>query len=180
MANFWKHFDHNWQRMPDDSGRHIEPGHMLEWAWILGEYGRATNANTNTNQNAIIAGLIDWAEAHGVDHQSGITYNVVRDDGTPIDRGSRTWPNTERLKAAVVAHTVLQRDAAQTRAIAVQSIDVLFKRYLATDGMNKVAGGWVDHFKADGSVNAANMPTSTFYHVFLALAEALNAKGLVE
>jgi mannose/cellobiose epimerase-like protein (N-acyl-D-glucosamine 2-epimerase family) len=175
-----EYFDHNWQRMPDDSGRHIEPGHMLEWAWILGEYGRATNANTNTNQNAIIAGLIDWAEAHGVDHQSGITYNVVRDDGTPIDRGSRTWPNTERLKAAVVAHTVLQRDAAQTRAIAVQSIDVLFKRYLATDGMNKVAGGWVDHFKADGSVNAANMPTSTFYHVFLAFAEALNAKGLVE
>lgn len=171
-----EYFDDNWQRMPNDSGRHIEPGHMLEWAWILGEYGRATN----TDQRVIIAGLIDWAEKHGVDHTSGITYNVVRDDGTPIDRGSRTWPNTERLKAAVVAHNVLKRDPAQTRAIAAQCVDVLLNRYLATDGTNKVPGGWVDHFKADGSVNAANMPASTFYHVFLAFAEALNAEGLIE
>jgi mannose/cellobiose epimerase-like protein (N-acyl-D-glucosamine 2-epimerase family) len=166
-------FDHNLQRMPDKSGRHIEPGHMLEWSWILGEYGRASG----TDQREAITSLINWAERHGVDHATGITYNVVQDDGTPLDRGSRTWPNTERLKAAVVAHRMnISLDGVDARTMAKQAVDVLLSRYLATD----TKGGWIDHISHDGSVIAANMPTSTLYHVFLAFAEAVGTEGLLD
>ena len=167
-------FDDGWQRMPDGaiySGRHIEPGHMLEWAWILAEYARASGIR----QDDTVGKLIGWATRHGVDPTTGITYNAVRDDGTPLDRGSRTWPNTERLKAIVAAHGTLKHDPANTRAAAAQTIAVLMNRYLATP----LRGGWIDHFREDGSIAAANMPASTFYHVYLALAEALAADGLI-
>lgn len=179
-ATLAEFFDDNWQRLPDGpqgrgispSGRHIEPGHMLEWAWILGEYARTSGIRQHTN----IATLIDWATQHGVDPTTGVTYNAVRDDGTPLDRGSRTWPNTERLKAIVAAHCTLQRDFASTRAAASQTVAVLMNRYLATP----LRGGWIDHFREDGSIASANMPASTFYHVYLALAEALDADGLID
>ena len=83
-----------------------EPGHQLEWAWILANHQRLTGRDNGD----IVTGLIGFAERHGVDPTSQITFNAVRDDGTPLDRGSRTWPNTERIKAAVAGFERHGRD----------------------------------------------------------------------
>ena len=72
----------------------VEPGHQFEWAWILANYSRLGEVALNDEISALVA----WSERHGVDPASGATFNQVRDDGEPLDRGSRTWPNTERLK----------------------------------------------------------------------------------
>jgi len=45
----------------------------------------------------------------------------------------------------------------------------LLNRYLAVEPL----GGWLDAFNQAGQPTAKAMPTSTFYHLFLAFAEVL-------
>jgi N-acylglucosamine 2-epimerase/mannose-6-phosphate isomerase len=156
-------FTQDWARAPGDAGRLIEPGHQFEWAWILAQHQKLGGGD----HRATISALIDFGERYGIDPASGATFNAVRDDGAPLDRASRTWPNTERIKAAVAAvETLGQADA---RANADAAAGVLLERYLAVEP----AGTWIDLFDVDGRPAAANVPTSSLYHVFLAFAEYL-------
>lgn len=162
-------FDEDWGRRSDDDGRRVDPGHMFEWAWVLAEHMR----QAEVDHTDAIAALIDFAERHGVDPKTGATYNAVRDDGAPIDQGSRTWPNAERLKAAVAARETLGRDTAQ---IARQTTELLLDRYLGVEQK----GGWADAFDRNGAAIAPNMPTSTLYHIALAFFEALRMTSVYE
>jgi mannose/cellobiose epimerase-like protein (N-acyl-D-glucosamine 2-epimerase family) len=155
-------------RAPGLDGRITEPGHQFEWAWILGKAGQLFGLNVAD----MAAGLIASGERHGVDPISFVTYNQVREDGVALDRGSRTWPNTERMKAAVAAFEMFGTDP---RSILAQSGGVLIDRYLAVP----VAGTWIDAFDSHGKAVGASIPTSTLYHVFLAFAEALRIEGVV-
>lgn len=157
-----EYFTHDWARAPAEKGREIEPGHHFEWAWILVQYGRLSGDNVS----AEAAALVDFAERFGVDPQTQVAFQAVRDDGAPIDRGSRTWPNTERIKGWLALFESAGRDP---RAALAGSARLLLDRYLATE----IPGLWIDHFDAEGRPTSKTAPASTFYHVFLAFAEML-------
>ena len=159
-------FDDDWRRVPGDAGRIVEPGHQMEWAWILA----ALQQRSGQRLQPVVEALIASSETTGINAATGATFNAIRDDGLVLDGGSRTWPNTERLKAAVAAHETLGKD---TRREAAEAVFILLDRYLA----GPVPGGWIDAFDADGRPTAKDMPTSTFYHVFLAFAELLRVEG---
>ena len=149
---------------PGEAGRIVEPGHQFEWVWILREHGRLTGAR----HEDVCRRLYDWASTHGVDPAAQVTFNAVRDDGRPLDRGSRVWPNTERIKGAIAVAELGGPPA--TNAVE-NAVRVLFDRFLKPDG------GWTDAVDAEGRPLAASTPASTLYHVFLAFAEALRASG---
>lgn len=151
-----EHFDASWVRLEDI----VEPGHMFEWAWILAQHQRLGGSDYSD----VIASLIDAAERLGTDPTTGRVRMAVTANGQVIDGSSRTWPSTERLKAAVAAAEVLGHDS---RGMAESALAVLFRDHLLS------GGGWRDHYDPAGGMTATNMPTSTFYHVFLALAEWL-------
>jgi len=157
-----EYFDADWNRAAGDKGRHVEPGHQLEWAWILVRYGRLAGEDATL----LAEGLTGFAEAHGRDARSGRVMQAVRDDGTPLDPSSRTWPNTERIKAHLALFEATGRDP---RPAVAASAHVLLDQYLATD----VPGLWIDHFDAQGHSIADDVPASTLYHVHLAFAEVL-------
>jgi N-acylglucosamine 2-epimerase/mannose-6-phosphate isomerase len=160
-------FDDDWNPVPDEPGRIVEPGHQLEWAWILAQHQRLTGAD---NAGAIMA-LVQFAESHGVDPVSRAVYNAISNDGAVIDAGSRTWPNTERVKGWLGLAEITAQPPSQP---VVESINLLFERYINP----APRGCWIDRYDADGRPSAATIPTSTFYHLFLAFAEALRLKAL--
>ncbi len=162
-----EYFDADWNRADGALGRHVEPGHQLEWAWILVRYGRLAGESTA----ALAQSLTAFAEAHGLDAQ-GRVCQAVRDDGAPLDPSSRTWPNTERIKAHLALFEAAGRDP---RAAVAQSARVLLDGYLATD----VKGLWVDHFDAAGAPIADSVPASTLYHIHLAFAEMLRLEPAI-
>ena len=157
-----EYFTDDWRRLPGDQGRIVEPGHQFEWAWILASYQRASGEDLA----APAAALVDFAEQHGVNAASQVTCNQVRDDGAVLDGGSRTWPNTERIKGQLAVFEITGRD---TRHAIAGSTRVLLDRYLDVTPR----GSWQDHFDAAGRPLATAAPTSTLYHVFLAFAELL-------
>jgi N-acylglucosamine 2-epimerase/mannose-6-phosphate isomerase len=163
-----EYFKDDWSRLSGDLGRTIEPGHQFEWAWILADYQRVTGRDMKD----VARGLVAFAEAHGVDAESWVTFNAVRDDGLGLDRGSRTWPNTERIQAAVAMFELEGRDP---RRVFEQSGRLLLERYLS----HTPRGTWIDHFSADGVPLTDRVPASTLYHVVIAFAEMLRVEEAV-
>jgi mannose/cellobiose epimerase-like protein (N-acyl-D-glucosamine 2-epimerase family) len=149
-------------RAPGDEGRITEPGHQFEWAWILNACRKLLGMNLAPQ----IRALAQFAEQNGVDPATGITFNIVRDDGVPIDRASRTWPNTERIKAAIALHEL---DGVDPSAVIAGSGRVLFDRFLSQN----TPGTWIDLVDVNGKPVPGNAPASSLYHVLLAFAEVL-------
>jgi mannose/cellobiose epimerase-like protein (N-acyl-D-glucosamine 2-epimerase family) len=173
-------FDHNKARLPEyfdeqmrplqsDIGRITEPGHQLEWAWILANANRLLGVDTQH----LVSALIGSAEKDGVDSVSYVTYNQVRDDGLALDKGSRTWPNTERIKGHIAAFEMFGTDPGPA---IIQSTNVLFQHCLD----RPIAGTWIDAFTQDGTPTWDKIPTSSLYHVFLAFAEILRVSDKLE
>lgn len=155
-------FSDNWGPAPGDEGRWVEPGHLFEWAWILGLH----QAVSGQNHVQVVSSLVQFAEAQGVDAQKGWVWNGVRDDGLALDCGSRTWPNTERMKGWIALWELTGKDPVVPLTNATQSV---FQHFLdpAPPGL------WWDSFDASGALTAKLIPTSSLYHVFLAFSEYL-------
>lgn len=162
-------FDASWNRAQGDDDQLVEPGHQLEWAWILVQYSRLTGEETIELAEA----LVDFAETYGVDHSTGRTLQIVRDDGTPVDAGSRVWPNTERIKAHLALFEATGKDP---RAGVAQSAHLLLDQYLHP----AIPGLWTERFTADGRPDAVNSPASSLYHIFLAFTEVLRLQPAIE
>lgn len=119
-----EYFYADWTRLDVDGAGWVEPGHQFEWAWILAAYQRLTGRQVGDLAHALVA----FAEAHGVDGLTGSTFNAMTDDGAARDRGSRLWPNTERIQAAVAMFELEGRDP---RPVFAQSGGLVLDRYLA-------------------------------------------------
>ncbi len=157
-----EYFTDDLQRAPGDAGRMVEPGHQFEWAWILNSYRKLLGGEASVE----IRAAAGFAEGHGVDQASGVTFNQIRNDGAPIDKGSRTWPNAERIKAAIALYEL---DGVDPAGAIGSSAGVLLDRHLA----HAPRGTWIDAFDARGKSGVDAIPASTLYHVVLAFAEVL-------
>lgn len=155
-------FEFGWQPSSAPGSDWVEPGHQFEWAWILARQ----QALTGHDHAAAITALVGWAERHGVDPASHSTFDRVARNGRPLDRGSRTWPNTERIKGWI---GLAETTGADPRPAIAESLGLLMERHLG----QAPRGGWIDRFDADGRPVAGDIPGSTLYHVFLAFSEIL-------
>ena len=157
-----EYFRPDWSQETGEAFDVIEPGHQLEWVWLLHTYAK----RTQSDPPAAMAHLYQFA-CKTLDG-NGRAIQSVKRDGTPVDTSRRTWPQTEALKAHLAMAERGDGDAA-TRA--VLSFDTLMDEYLTPEG------GWIDHYDAAGQVIAADMPASTGYHVALAFDELIRLYG---
>lgn len=152
-------FKADWSEPDGETATLVEPGHQFEWVWLLHTWSRLARKPLPEAAARLYAfGLSALDEA-------GRACQEVTRTGAPHDPSRRTWPQTEALKAHLAMYE--QRGEARHAGAACRSFDVLMDEFLTEDG------GWIDHFAADGSVLAKDMPASTGYHVVLALAELI-------
>jgi mannose-6-phosphate isomerase len=117
-------------------------------------------------EDAAVAALrmIDAGEAHGVDPARGAAINALLDDYSIHDDSARLWPQTERIKAAVLA-AGLTGDAKYWAMAAAGAEGLL--AYLRTP----IPGLWRDKYLSDETFVEEPAPASSFYHIVLAIAE---------
>lgn len=154
-------FDLDWGAAKQVEGRICEPGHQFEWGWLLLRWGRLAG-----REDALAAALkmIDAGEARGVDPTRGVAINALLDDFSVYDNGARLWPQTERIKAAVLAAASTGEE--KYWAMAAAGAKGL-QAYLNTP----VPGLWRDKYQPDGTFVEEPAPASSFYHIALAVAE---------
>lgn len=152
-------FTPDWRRTGEQV---LEPGHHFEWVWILARYQQLKGADLVEEAQA----LAEFAERFGVDPSSQAVYDGVSPEGAPLRTSSRTWTNTERLKAWLALFELTGRDP---RTEVSGTLRLLFDRYFAP----APRGSWVDQFDEQGRPLVSETPSSILYHILLAFAELL-------
>jgi mannose/cellobiose epimerase-like protein (N-acyl-D-glucosamine 2-epimerase family) len=155
-----EYFDGAWSPREGIEGRICEPGHHLEWSWLLRRYARLSGGA----DSPIAAALKAFADRHGYDAH-GFVVDQLIDDGRVHKSSRRSWPHTEAVKAEAAA---AEAGDAEAPWRAARTIGRLFSAFLG----RPVPGGWIDHVDASGAPLVDGMPASTLYHVFFAAAEA--------
>jgi mannose/cellobiose epimerase-like protein (N-acyl-D-glucosamine 2-epimerase family) len=151
-------FRSTWDPAAGLAGRIVDPGHQFEWAWML---MRCRGKNMLRYRSAALR-LIEYGELRGV--RGGAAVNAILSDGSIHDARARLWPQTERLKAALLAYEITHD--AKFGDIGVEAAAMIL-RYLQTD----IPGLWRDQRFADGSFSTGASPASSFYHLVGAIAE---------
>lgn len=144
-------FDAQWFAATGDAGEIIEPGHQFEWSWLLERWSRVTG-DARAHDVAMV--LFDAGE-RGVNVR-GLAIDETDTTMRPRRASARLWPQTERLKAALL----LGRDT-QAQAAA----EGLW-RYLQTP----IPGLWRDKLGEDGGFVDEPAPASSLYHIICAVA----------
>jgi mannose-6-phosphate isomerase len=155
-------FAADWSLLPDGGSEVFEPGHHMEWVWLLRRYERLSGRSVTILADALFA----RGEALGLKPSSaGFIVDETDGEGSPRQDSRRLWSQTEYLKALIVQARAHGDDALYERARTLS--DRLFATYLA----GVPAGGWRDRFSIEGELKVDHIPASTLYHLFGVLAE---------
>lgn len=152
-------FDADWRAEQGDLGQVVEPGHQFEWAWLLSRHAK----RRGDGRVGEMAGHLYAAGRRGVDRKRGVAINEVAGDFTVRDPVARLWPQTERLKAALLF---------DGEAEVLEAADAL-RTYLDAG----YPGAWLDKLRADGSFIEEHAPATSFYHVLGACQGLFAAVG---
>ncbi len=154
-------FEADWSPAAGEAGRLVEPGHQFEWAWLLTRWGRTRGDDGAVEAAARLYGV----GLRGVDSARGVAVDEL-DDGFEVRSArARLWPQTERLKAALI----LGRRAPDGHA--GEALKGL-RLYLQPGGL------WRDKQAPDGRFVDEPAPASSLYHLvaaWLQLRESMAA-----
>lgn len=155
-------FNDDWTRCADERGEVVEPGHMMEWVWLLDWYSRRSGRPVKRYTDA----LYNKALEIGVD-KSGLLFDAVTADGRVLDHNKRCWGLTEFIKANLVQ--IRAGDPKATER-AVKGVDDLFTYYLCAS----TPGSYVDQRGVNDEVVVDVAPASTLYHLIVLAMELLD------
>jgi mannose-6-phosphate isomerase len=159
-------FDAGWAPAPGLDGRIVEPGHQLEWAWLLIRWARLRD---RPDALAAAARLFELGTGPGLDLSRGVALQQLLDDFSVHDPIARLWPQTEWLKAALAISAAKPGDAAL--ADQVSKAAAALQLYLDTP----TPGLWWDRLELSGRFVDEPAPASSLYHIACAIAELLAA-----
>lgn len=149
-------FAPDWSAPKGGAADIVEPGHLMEWVWLLHQYAAISNTELSPRADTFYGFAIETLD------DAGRAPLEARRDGTIHDAGRRTWSQTETLKAHL-CH--LDKPAAVQGA--VRAFDTLMDDHLTAQG------GWIEHFNAEGEPVVTSIPASSGYHIVLALSELI-------
>lgn len=147
-------FKADWALAAGATGQTAEPGHAVEWIWLLGQYRKATGIDVTAYQSALY-----WQ----AQTDRGWFLNDEEDKAGSVRRETkRLWVQTEVIKAHLA---MAEMGTAGARDMAAATIDALFPTYLTHEGL------WNDQINVCGTNMAATIPVSTFYHILCMASE---------
>lgn len=153
-------FGPEWQVGPQYRSERLEPGHMVEWVWLLRRFGRSTGRFVDD----LCTNLLDTGLRIGLD-ESGFLVDEADISGRLLSDRRRLWPQTELLKAFVV------QAAATGQGDFAAKAELLAGRILDSYLTGCPRGCWLDQFALDGTPAATTIPASSLYHLFAGAVE---------
>jgi mannose-6-phosphate isomerase len=158
-----EYFDDDWNVHPASGLGNVEPGHLLEWAWLL----RRFEAASGLKQDEPVSMLIGAALRYGVDAALGRVVGEIYENGTVRSASTRVWPHAEALHA--LSEEMNRGPNAQSQLV----ISIL-RRLRTVYCPDRLDGGWVDHVDANDEPISIMMPASSLYHLYFGIG-ALSA-----
>jgi mannose/cellobiose epimerase-like protein (N-acyl-D-glucosamine 2-epimerase family) len=150
-----EYFNAEWGLQTGYKGQTKEPGHCMEWVWLLGQYNNNDDTNIEFYQHKLYDATLKNSAKFLNDEESK-TGQIRRET-------KRLWVQTELVKA----HLAMSEAGVDgARSMAAKSINSLFSIYLKKNGL------WNDQINIKEKNIAKNIPVSTFYHIVCMATEA--------
>lgn len=153
-------FDDAWRPAFGAIGDSVEPGHLVEWTWLL----RRHETLAGWPRSPLASGLLESA-LKSKDSVSGLLVDECDRLGRARRNTRRSWLATELAKAWI-AEAEASRPGARLEAEA--ALAVLDRYHLR----RPFPAGWIDQLDADCNPIKGPVPASILYHVFVAVVEA--------
>lgn len=158
-------FNDDWQVAQGDAGKVIEPGHMMEWVWLLRQYQKLTQAPVDEYCHALYHGALKF----GLDKSSNLLLDEASLIGHEIKTTKRCWPMTEWVKASLAqTEFTSNQDTYDYSNDSIIAIKALTKYYLSSPHQ----GQYIDSINQDNQIFVDKAPASTLYHLVVAGLEA--------
>lgn len=155
-------FDGNWNAMPGEAGRIVEPGHQFEWSWLLVRWGRPEAQSAAQRLTSV-------GEEHGVDPQRGLAISEIWDDLSLKDGRARLWQQTERIKAWLAMAEIAGSEEAEALALSKVAAAAAGLRIYFD---HPVPGACWENVLEDGQVAKSDEArASSLYHIVCAISE---------
>ena len=168
-----EYFTDDWQVLPGNKGDIIEPGHMLEWSWLLLCY--ECLASKPLYQEA--RNLFETAISLGQTEQD-LFYDEVDPAGEPIKHTKRSWAMTEYIKSSTRLYLhdhSLEDDRLFFADHIHRATHALMTFYIApADASPSGRGAYIDQIGEDMKPASRDAQASTLYHYAVAAAELEN------
>ena len=172
-ADSWtigEYYDDDWKRASGEQGQWTEPGHHFEWAALLADFaGKSGQKDLVGFARKLYASAI----ANGLNRATGLAYGAVSRDGIPLDRMSRSWPQTEAIKAAMALDDTGGPDL---KPEIEARVGRLFRWHIDP----APSGLWIDLIDERGRSLAKDAPASILYHIVTALSAYMKRYGQPE
>ena len=151
-------FDAHWKPSAEQ-GDWTEPGHHFEWASLLVNF-----ADKSGQRDLVVFArkLYASAIANGLNRATGLAYAAVSREGLPLSRTSRSWPQSEAIKAAIALDGTGGPDL---KPEIEARVGRLFRWHIDP----APRGLWIDQIDERGRSTAGEVPASIFYHLVSAL-----------
>jgi mannose-6-phosphate isomerase len=147
-----------------DASVTFEPGHSMEWVWLLGLRSRLFDLPLDPFALLLYQSYIESGITEGE------TPMCLTVDHRPVDASCRLWSQNEALKAHLCMFELGPPELADAAlARAAECAESISNRWLDS----ACAGGFNDHYDASGKMIAGDMPASMGYHLYLSIAELL-------
>jgi mannose/cellobiose epimerase-like protein (N-acyl-D-glucosamine 2-epimerase family) len=157
-----EYFHADWEPISDGHGFCVEPGHHFEWVWLLG----VLKAKGGRGHAEIMQRLWQFAQQYGIDRARNVAIDEIDADGRPRSLQARLWPQTERIKAALILAE--SRRSTELLAEAVVAYEGL-QPFLATPA----AGAYFDKMLPEGGFFPEPARASSLYHIVCAYQEII-------
>lgn len=153
-------FDADWKPAEKAGSNRVEPGHLFEWSWLLGEYLRLASPDATKTWDFRDAAehLYQVGAAKGRDRATGLVFDAMTEDGDVFEHSTRIWPQTELIRL------LCQR--AKHQGGMLDEAAQLGERFLSEYAPDRLNGGWVDRLDASGAPLVDYMPASSLYHIY--------------
>ena len=110
------------------------------------------------------------AIANGLNRATGLAYGAVSREGIPLERTSRSWPQTEAIKAAIALDDTGGPDM---KPEIEARVGRLFRWHIDP----APSGLWIDLIDERGRALAKDAPASILYHIVTALSAYMKRYG---
>ncbi len=139
----------------------VEPGHFMEWAYLLDKYAMLRGKSALT-----VAVLDAFVDRFGLHPTTGLALDYCNPDGAlPDNPTSRLWPQTEYIRRK------LQTFRPSDTLNAIGMLTRLKDMYLNVN--DDLPGLWHDQYDGDGRLISNKVPASTFYHIMSCFSDLI-------
>jgi mannose/cellobiose epimerase-like protein (N-acyl-D-glucosamine 2-epimerase family) len=148
-----EHFDPDWKPQLQNVKFIFEPGHHYEWSWLFCQY----DPMLRSHPQSVARRLYEKANQFGLSKDGKLVVDEVWSSGEVCKKSSRFWPQSERVKAAVILGDGTGADQA------LESLLLFF--------LDEERGLWKDTRLEDGTYADIPVKASSLYHIINAISE---------